>query len=93
MQLRQKAAEGTRLGDASPINPQQMPADAKSGGAGLQRASGRSAVAAIVSDLPGGSFAFVMATGIVSIAAMLLGRGEVAAALFAINLIDFRSFA
>ena len=30
-----------------------------------------------------------MATGIVSIAAMRLGRGEVAAALFAINLIAF----
>jgi hypothetical protein len=44
---------------------------------------------ALVFDLPGGSFAFVMATGIVSIAAAQLGRGEIAAALFAINLVAF----
>jgi tellurite resistance protein TehA-like permease len=40
-------------------------------------------------DLPGSSFAFVMATGIVSIAAMRLDYGEVGAVLFAINLIAF----
>jgi tellurite resistance protein TehA-like permease len=51
--------------------------------------SRRSAFAALVFGLPGGSFAFVMATGIVSIAAMRLGRGEIAAALFAVNLVAF----
>ena len=40
-------------------------------------------------DLPGSSFAFVMATGISSIAAMRLGHGEVGAVLFAVNLISF----
>jgi tellurite resistance protein TehA-like permease len=53
------------------------------------RLPNRSAFAALVFDLPGGSFAFVMATGIVSIAALRLGRGEVAAALFAVNLVAF----
>jgi len=43
----------------------------------------------MVFDLPGGSFAFVMATGIVSLAAMRLGYDEVAAALFAVNLAAF----
>jgi tellurite resistance protein TehA-like permease len=42
-----------------------------------------------VLDLPGGSFAFVMATGIVSLAAMSVGYEQVAAALFAINLVAF----
>jgi tellurite resistance protein TehA-like permease len=40
-------------------------------------------------DLAGGSFAFVMATGIVSLAAMRLGYEEVSAALFAVNLAAF----
>jgi len=51
--------------------------------------SRRSAFAALIFDLPGGSFPFVMATGIVSIAALRLGHPEVAAALFAVNLAAF----
>ena len=43
----------------------------------------------MVFNLPGGSFAFVMTTGIVSLAAMRLGYDEVAAALFAVNLAAF----
>ena len=55
----------------------------------MNRLPHRSAFAVLVFDLSGGSFAFVMATGIVSIAALRLGRGEVAAALLAVNLIAF----
>jgi hypothetical protein len=47
------------------------------------------AIARLVRDLPGGSFAFVMATGIVSIAADFLGLGGLAVILFAINLLAF----
>ena len=47
------------------------------------------AVARLIRDLPGGSLAFVMATGIVSIADDLVGRGGVGEILFAINLIAF----
>ena len=50
---------------------------------------GLAAVARLVDQTPGNSFAFVMATGIVSIAAGLLGLDWIAAALFAINLIAF----
>ena len=42
-----------------------------------------------MSDLPAGGFAFVMATGIVSIAAMRLGHGEIGVVLFALNLVAF----
>jgi tellurite resistance protein TehA-like permease len=71
-----------------------MPGGDEDGRGGLNRAprfpeSRRSAFAGLVFDLSGGSFAFVMATGIVSIAAMRLGHGEVAAALFAVNLVAF----
>jgi tellurite resistance protein TehA-like permease len=62
-----------------------MPAGDEDGREGLSR----SAFATLVFDLSGGSFAFIMATGIVSIAAMRLGRGEVAAGLFAVNLVAF----
>jgi hypothetical protein len=85
----QTAADDTGLGRVSPVECQRFPADDEDDRRGLNRRSLRSAFAALVLDLPGGSFAFVMATGIVSIAAMRLGRGEVAAALFAINLIAF----
>jgi tellurite resistance protein TehA-like permease len=47
------------------------------------------AVGRLIRDLPGGSPAFVMATGIVSIADDLVGRGGVAEILFAINLVAF----
>ena len=50
---------------------------------------GLAAVAQLIRDLPGGSFAFVMATGIISIADDLDGRRGVAEILFAINLIAF----
>jgi tellurite resistance protein TehA-like permease len=63
-----------------------MPAGDEDGCEGLNRISRRSTLAPLVFDLSGGSFAFVMATGIVSIAAMRLDRGEVAAGLFAVNL-------
>lgn len=66
-----------------------MPAGDEDGREGLNRISRRSAFATLVFDLSGGSFAFIMATGIVSIAAMRLGRGEVAAGLFAVNLVAF----
>jgi hypothetical protein len=45
------------------------------------------AVARLIRDLPGGSFAFVMATGIVSIADGLIGLGGFATLLLAINLV------
>jgi tellurite resistance protein TehA-like permease len=40
-------------------------------------------------DLSGGSFAFVMATGIVSLASMRLGHDAIGTALFALNLVAF----
>jgi len=43
----------------------------------------------VLLNLPGGGFAFVMATGIVSLAAMRLGYEKVAALLFAVNLVAF----
>jgi tellurite resistance protein TehA-like permease len=42
-----------------------------------------------VADIPGGSFAFVMATGIVSIAASLSGMRPVADLLFVVNLVAY----
>ncbi len=51
--------------------------------------SRRSNFARLVGDLPGGSFAFVMATGIVSIALARLGFGRIAAVLFAIDVVAF----
>jgi len=89
MRQLQTAADDTGLGRVSPVECQRFPADDEDDRRGLNRGSRRSAFAALVLDLPGGSFAFVMATGIVSIAAMRLGRGEVAAALFAVNLVAF----
>ena len=42
---------------------------------------GLAAVAQLIRDLPGGSFAFVMATGVVSIAGGIAGFGGLAAVL------------
>ena len=50
---------------------------------------GQPAMARLVTDLPSGSFAFVMATGIVSIAAELLGFGRIASLLLAVNSVAF----
>jgi tellurite resistance protein TehA-like permease len=49
----------------------------------------RRSMAALAAGLPGGSFAFVMATGIVSIAAALLGHAGIATALLALNAAAF----
>ena len=73
----------------SPADRQRQPAGDEGGREGLNRVTRLSAFAALVFDLLSGSFAFVMATGIVSLAAMRLGRGEIAAALFAVNLVAF----
>jgi tellurite resistance protein TehA-like permease len=43
----------------------------------------------LIADFPSGSFAFVMATGIVSIAAALLGLGRLALILLAVNFIAY----
>ncbi len=43
----------------------------------------------LVADLPSGSFAFVMTTGIISIAAALLGFGRIALLLLAVNSTGF----
>lgn len=56
---------------------------------GLSVTSRRSAFAAVLLNLPGGGFTFVIATGIVSLAAMRLGYEKVAALLFAANLVAF----
>lgn len=50
---------------------------------------GATALARVADTVPPGSFAFVMATGIVSIAAGLLGLQPVAVVLFAVNLAAF----
>ena len=47
------------------------------------------AVVRLVTDLPSGSFAFVMATGIISIAAALLGFGRMASLLLGVNSAGF----
>ena len=50
---------------------------------------GAAALARLAETVPPASFAFVMATGIVSIAARLLGLGPLAAVLFAVNIAAF----
>jgi tellurite resistance protein TehA-like permease len=55
----------------------------------LPEASPRFTVWRLVADLPGGCFAFVMATGIVSIAAAMQGLDAAAAGLFGINIVGF----
>ena len=89
MGLLQRAAHDTRRKGVSPVENRRWPAGNEDDREGVNPLPHRSAFAALVFDLPGGSFAFVMATGIVSIAALRLGRGEVAAALLAVNLIAF----
>jgi tellurite resistance protein TehA-like permease len=89
MGLLRTAADDTCGGVGSPADRQRQPAGDEGGREGLNRAPRLSAFAALVFDLPGDSFAFGMATGIVSITATRLGRGEIAAALFAINLVAF----
>jgi tellurite resistance protein TehA-like permease len=90
MGLLQRAANDTRPDTVSSVERRRSPAGDKDGREALERdPPRRSALAALMFDLPGGSFAFVMATGIVSIAAMRLGHGEVGAVLFAVNLISF----
>jgi hypothetical protein len=89
MGLLRTAADDTCKGAGSPENRQAQTADDEGGRGGSNRIPRRSAFAALVFDLPGGSFSFVMATGIVSFAAAQLGRGEIGAGLFAINLVSF----
>jgi len=52
-------------------------------------ASQRSAFSRLAAAIPGGGFAFVMATGIVALAAESQGLRSIAAGLFAINLVGF----
>ena len=52
-------------------------------------AAARSAGPRLAADFPAGSFAFVMATGIVSIAAARLGLDWIATPLLAVNLVAF----
>jgi tellurite resistance protein TehA-like permease len=89
MRLLQQTADNTRLEGVQPVERRRMPAGTETGAKTLGRVSRLSAFAAQMFDLPGGSFAFVMATGIVSIAAMRLGYGKVGALLFALNLAAF----
>jgi hypothetical protein len=89
MGLFQSAANDTRPEDVSRVEGQRALAGGEAGRQALGRASPRSAFAALILDLSGGSFAFIMATGIVSIAAMRLGHGEVGAGLFILNLVAF----
>jgi tellurite resistance protein TehA-like permease len=89
MGLLQTGADDTRRADVSPVKRRGWPAGGEDGREGLGRVPRRSVFASLVADLPGGSFAFVMATGIVSIATMRLGRGGIAGALFAVNLVAF----
>lgn len=89
MRLFQRAADDTCPEDVSRVEGQPALAGGETRGQALDRASPRSAFAALILDLSGGSFAFVMATGIVSIAAMRLGHREVGAGLFILNLVAF----
>jgi tellurite resistance protein TehA-like permease len=81
--------DNTCGGNILPVENRRLSAGDKDGSEGLNCRSRRSAYVALVFDLPVGSFAFIMATGIVSIAAARLGRGQIAGALFAINLAAF----
>jgi tellurite resistance protein TehA-like permease len=56
---------------------------------GARIAAGAGLAAAAIDNPPGGSFAFVMATGIVSIVAEQQGFHRLAVTLFAINAIAF----
>jgi hypothetical protein len=92
MGLLERADNKARAGGASPIERRQRPARDEHGRKARDRVvPRRSALAALIFDVPGGSFAFVMATGIVSIAAMRLGHGKVGALLFGLNWLRSRS--
>jgi hypothetical protein len=86
MRQLQPAAENIRPERVSLIECQRPVAGADSC-EGRNRLPRRSALTATVLDLSGGSFAFVMATGIVSLAFMRIGHDAIGAALFALNLV------
>jgi tellurite resistance protein TehA-like permease len=90
MGLLQRADNDIRAEGVAPVERQRKPARDENGRKAPDRVHPRrSALATLIFDLPGGSFAFVMATGIVSIAAMRLGHGKVGTVLFAVNLVAF----
>src|ERR1700740_320270 len=72
MGVLQRAVDNTGREGVSPVERRRLPAGGEHRHERLRRASRRAAFARLVADLPGGSFAFVMATGIVSIAALRL---------------------
>src|SRR5215472_16142107 len=90
MEPLQRTGADLRRQSLSPVVGRRSPAGDEDGSEALEREPPRrSALVVLLFDLSGGSFAFVMATGIVSIAASRLGHGEVGAILFAVNLISF----
>src|SRR5215469_12923981 len=89
MRLLQRTDGDIRAEGASTVERRRRPACDKDGGKAPNLLPRRSKIAAVTFDLPGGSFAFVMATGIVSIAAMRLGHDAIGTVLFALNLIAF----
>src|ERR1700749_2272478 len=89
MGLLQRTAGDNDPEGVSHVERRGVPASNEHGREAPDRVSRRSAFAALTSHPPGGSFGFVMATGIVSIAAMRVGHGEVSAVLFALNLVAF----
>jgi tellurite resistance protein TehA-like permease len=90
MGLHQRADGDIRAEGASPVERLRRPAREEDGGVAPDRIPPRrSAIAVVTFDIPGGSFAFVMATGIVSIAAMRLGHDAIGTVLFALNLTAF----
>jgi tellurite resistance protein TehA-like permease len=89
MELLQRTAKDTGREGVSPVGYSGLPAGHADGREALNHISRRSAFTALILDLPGGSFAFIMATGIVSLAAIPLGHDNVAAAFFALNLFAF----
>ena len=88
MELPQRGAEDTCQEGVSSIGHSGLPPGDADGREELNRISRRSAFAPLL-NLPAGSFAFIMATGIVSLAAIPLGHDNIAAALFALNLLAF----
>jgi tellurite resistance protein TehA-like permease len=89
MALLQRPDDDIRREGASPDERRRVPAGDENGRRAPDGVSHRSAFAAVMSDLPGGSFAFVMATGILSIAAMRLGHDAIGTGLFTLNLVAF----
>src|SRR5215467_5934312 len=90
MELLQRSDGDIRAEGASSVECRWKPARDEDGGKAPDRIlPHRSAIAAVTCDLPGGSFAFVIATGIVSIAAMRLEHDAIGTVLFALNLVAF----